>query len=75
MSVVQNVFPEVHLAGCLLHLGQAFWRRLEAEGLARQYSEEVNTEFKAQFNSFIALAFVPEEDVDAFEDLKTLLSN
>lgn len=71
ISAVQEAFPDAVIAGCLFHLGQSFWRRLQAEGLAEEYSLEENEDLRSQFHSLIAIAFVPVEDVpEVFNTLK-----
>jgi len=70
ISAAQESFPGTIVSGCLFHLGQSFWRKLQTEGLTEEYRREANEELRADFHSLIALAFVPEEDViEAFESL------
>ena len=41
---------------------------MQGEGLSEQYKEEENETLRRDFHSLIALAFVPEADVDAVFD-------
>ncbi|KAE8739816.1 hypothetical protein FOCC_FOCC014684 [Frankliniella occidentalis] len=67
IQAVRAAFPDAEVAGCLFHFGQAQWRRLQEAGLAVAYREEQN---EAMRTDFIALAFVPLDDVeDAFDAL------
>ena len=74
MNVVRNKFPEAEISGCLFHLAQSFWRRLQSEGLAGEYRQEENEDFRAYFHSLISLAFLPKEDIfEAFDQLQELM--
>jgi len=65
----KDQFQRVEIAGCLFHLRQSFWRRLQNEGLMERYNEEGSEELRGQFRPLTGLAFVPEYDVaDAFDD-------
>ena len=44
LQAAVNVFPGATLAGCLFHLGQSLWRRIQNEGLANNYREQDHTE-------------------------------
>ncbi|KAK3913477.1 Ribosome-recycling factor [Frankliniella fusca] len=45
------------IAGCLFHLGQSFWRKLQNARLAEEYREEDNEDMRTSFHSLIAVAF------------------
>jgi len=63
-----NVFPGATLAGCLFHLGQSLWRRIQNEGLANNYRD--NEHVRMFTKMLLALSFVPPEDVpDSFDVL------
>lgn len=71
INAVEEEFPNSIIAGCFFHLGQSFWRRLQAEGLSAEYALKENTEMRTQFRSLIAIAFVPVDDVEAaFDELQ-----
>jgi len=71
INAAESSFPSAVICGCLFHLGQSFWRRMQSEGLMEQYQDEDSVELRTQFRSLIALAFVPEDDVvGAFDRLK-----
>jgi hypothetical protein len=38
---VTNVFPDVVIKSCRFHLGQAWWRKIQALGLAKEYKKNV----------------------------------
>lgn len=39
MNVVTVALPRTQLPDCLFHVGQEFWRRLQSEGLRKQYQD------------------------------------
>ncbi|KAK3926346.1 5-keto-4-deoxy-D-glucarate aldolase [Frankliniella fusca] len=62
---------DAELCGCLFHLGQSFFRQVQAAGLNVVYREEGSEEMRSDFHALIAIAFVPEDDVeDAFDSLQ-----
>lgn len=68
IDVIKAEFPHAEICGCLFHLSQSFWRRVQLEGISEEYQREGNEELRAQFHSLIGLAFVPEHDVvEAFD--------
>jgi hypothetical protein len=38
---VTNLFPDVVIKSCRFHLGQAWWRKIQALGLAKEYKKSV----------------------------------
>ncbi|KAK3918978.1 Tyrosine--tRNA ligase [Frankliniella fusca] len=71
IRAILHVFPDVQIAGCLFHLGQSFWRKLQDAGLAVEYREEDNEDMRTSFHSLIAVAFCHLEDVKAvFDELR-----
>jgi len=44
LQAAVNVFPGATIAGCLFHLGQSLWSRIQNEGLANNYREQDHTE-------------------------------
>jgi hypothetical protein len=67
-NAIQHVFPNAHLVGCLFHLGQCLWRKVQELGLSQLYHD--NEEFRIAVKMMLALSFVPANDVVAsFDDL------
>ena len=67
-NAVRHVFPAVQLVGCLFHLSQCLWRKVQEFHLAERYRDDEN--FRVHVKMVLALSFVPSVDVtDAFEML------
>ena len=70
ISAAEEEFEDTEIEDCIFHLGQTFWRRMQGEGLASEYTNENNEQLRSDFRSLLALAFVPQEDVpDVFDQL------
>lgn len=68
MNALSTVFPNATVLGCLFHLGQSLWRRIQNEGLSNLYRDDEN--IKLYSKMLIAMSFVPPEDVgSAFDEL------
>jgi hypothetical protein len=68
MNALATVFPHAIVLGCLFHLGQSLWRRVQNESLSNLYRDDEN--IKRYSKMLIALSFVPSEDVgSAFDEL------
>ncbi len=52
MNSARDEFPDVIVRGCLFHLNQSLWKKLQELGLSSQYS---NSEIVSIRNSFILL--------------------
>lgn len=62
------IFPEARLFGCLFHLGQNLWRKIQKLNLTTAYCDDDN--FRTCAKMVLSLSFVPVSDVPAaFEDL------
>jgi hypothetical protein len=62
-------FPSSINKGCLFHLGQNIWRKIQEVGLAREYGSDIKQSLKLRH--LVALAFVPSTDiVQYFDTLK-----
>ena len=62
------VFPHVTVTGCLFHLGQSLWRRIQNEGLVNNYRDYENVRMFAKM--LLVLSFVPPDDVaECFDEL------
>lgn len=57
------MFPRATVNSCFFHFSQAIYRRIQAEGLQQLYSQD--QEFAMKARMLAAIAFVPEDDVDA----------
>lgn len=58
---IETAFPETRIAGCLFHLGQSLWRKIQQNGLTDEYVKCEET--RSLLKSLLALAFLPEEKV------------
>jgi len=67
LQAAVNVFPGASLAGCLFHLGQCLWCRIQNEGLANNYRD--NEHVRMFTKMLLALSFVPPEDVPGSFDV------
>lgn len=68
MNALSIMFPNATILGCLFHLGQSLWRRIQNEGLSNAYRDDENVKLYSKM--LIALSFVPPEDVGgAFDEL------
>jgi len=62
------VFAHVTVTGCLFHLGQSLWCRIQNEGLVNKYRDDENVRMFAK--TLLALSFVPPDDVaECFDEL------
>ena len=67
-NAFSNTFPETTISFCLFHLGQNVYRHIVVEGFKVRYHED--DIFSIKLRSFIALAFLPINEVaDAFDEL------
>jgi hypothetical protein len=68
LQAATKVFPRATVVGCLFHLGQSLWRRIQDEGLSNNYRDDENIRMFTKM--LLALSFVPPEDVaESFEEL------
>lgn len=63
MNACNSVFPESQMTCCFFHLGQSLYRRIQSEGLQRQYNDPEDRSIKENTHCLLALAFVPVADV------------
>ena len=67
-NAIQASFPDAQLVGCLFHLGQCLWRKVQDLQLTERYRDDEN--FRMHVKMLLALSFVPVEDViNAFDQL------
>ncbi|XP_041371610.1 uncharacterized protein LOC121385139 [Gigantopelta aegis] len=67
INALQEVFPDTHVHGCLYHLSQCVYRRVQANGLQESYTTD--NELSLQIRMIPALAFVPVAGVPATFEL------
>ena len=68
-NAIENVFPDTDSYGCFFHLKKPIWRKIQENGISRQYCDFKDDDNQIRLYSKIlaSLAFVPQEDVeDAF---------
>ncbi|KAF7692959.1 hypothetical protein CDIK_2353, partial [Cucumispora dikerogammari] len=63
-SAIREIYPEACLYGCLFHLGQILWRRVQSHGFSTKFINEF--QFKTNVKMILCLAFVPETKVELF---------
>ena len=69
LMAARDVFPDIHLSGCLFHLGQSVDRQVAALGLRQLYLDDAA--FRLRSKSLVALAFLPPQDVvGVFEQMQ-----
>ncbi|KAL4127383.1 hypothetical protein QTP88_011555 [Uroleucon formosanum] len=61
-SAALFVWPSVELKGCRFHLGQSWWRKIQALGLSNEYN--LNSEISNYPKIFFGLPFLKPEDVE-----------
>lgn len=67
-NAIRSSYPESQLVGCLFHLGQCMWRKVQDLNLTDSYRDDEN--FRMHVKMLLALSFVPVADViNAFEQL------
>lgn len=71
INAIQHCFPNARVTGCLFHLGQSVYRRIQAEGLVEAFRDDDNV--RSSLKSLMAgLPFLPPEEIPAvFAELKT----
>ena len=65
----KTVYPDIEQRGCLFHMGQCIWKKIQAnEELRERYTSD--PEFALSIRQILSIAFVPTCDVViAFDDL------
>jgi len=72
INASKREFPDAKSKGCLFHLGQSVWRRIQAASLSKRYGDD--EEFSLILRHIVALAFLPASDIPtAFNELKPLI--
>lgn len=67
-NAVSRTFPDLQAIGCLFHLGQNLWRKVQEFNLTELYRHDDN--LRQCTKMLLALSFVPTDDVvAAFETL------
>ena len=68
-NAVNEVFSNACLVGCLFHLGQSVWRKINSLNLTSLYLHNENMRLFCKM--LVALAFIPVDDaVEVFEKLQ-----
>lgn len=67
---VKRVWPAAYVRGCKFHLGQAWWRKIQALGLANEYSQRNDDGTRTDTSRFLGhlfgLSFLKPVDVEEF---------
>jgi hypothetical protein len=61
ITAFKEIFENVKIFGCLFHLGQSIWRRVQHHNLVSYYKQ--NLYFKTAVRMLLALAFVPTDEI------------
>jgi hypothetical protein len=73
INAVQDVYPDAKIQGCLYHLSQNIYRKVQSLGLQERY--QTDAEFSLLMRMIPALAFVPiDEVINVFEELQEAMS-
>lgn len=73
INAVQDVYPNANIQGCLYHLSQNIYRKVQSLGLQEKY--QTDAEFSLLMRMIPALAFVPiDEIINVFEELQEAMS-
>jgi hypothetical protein len=76
MNSARQAFPNIVIKGGLFHLNQSLWKKLQELGLASQYMNTGSLSIRKSIYSFMALAFIPENEIIAiFEVICSTASN
>jgi hypothetical protein len=71
INACRDVFPQVPVSACYFHLGQIVYQRIQDAGLQVQYRDPDDPMIKRYTHMLLALAFVPQADVQAsFTELR-----
>ena len=66
VNLLREEFREVEIKGCRLHLGQAWYRKIQSLGLAQDYKDK-SSEIGKWLSQLFGLPFLPpDETVDSF---------
>ncbi|KAG0422861.1 hypothetical protein DMUE_6175, partial [Dictyocoela muelleri] len=57
----KKFFKNSTLYGCLFHLGQIIWRRIQSMKFSKEFKDDYNVKFNVKL--ILALSFVPESEV------------
>ncbi|KAL1437141.1 hypothetical protein MTO96_049129 [Rhipicephalus appendiculatus] len=72
INAIRSLLPSSEVHGCLFHLCQSVWRRVQHLGLAVLYKNDVDG-FAIKVRQLAALSFLPTEEVrDKYASLKPL---
>ena len=60
---LREEFREVEIKGCRLHLGQAWYRKIQSLGLAQDYKDK-SSEIGKWLSQFFGLPFLPPDETE-----------
>lgn len=60
-NALLEVWPQIEIKGCIFHLCQSWWRKIQKIGLATEYSK--NNEIGKYFTYIFGLPFLHPEEV------------
>ena len=67
-NAIEASFPDAELVGCLFHLRQCLWKKVQDLQLPEKYLDDEN--FRMNVKMLLALSFVHVDDViNAFDQL------
>ena len=74
ISAIEKDFPESTHSGCYFHFTKSIYRKVQQLGMVKEYRK--NSTVRSSFRKFMALAFVPENEVPCImkllSDLQTV---
>jgi hypothetical protein len=63
VNSARSAFPNISIKGCLFHLNQSLWRKLQELGLSAQYRNPEGIVIRNSIHQFMALTFMPENEI------------
>lgn len=60
-----EIYPNAKITGCRFHLTQAWYRKIQNQGLSKEYQDK-NSEIGKRLHYCFGLLFVEPNDVDDF---------
>jgi len=72
INASKHEFPLSKSKGCLFHLCQSAWRKLQGLGLSIEYGN--NDNFSIKIRQMLSLPFLPEDEIsDVFKEVKEIM--
>jgi hypothetical protein len=63
LNSAKSAFPNISIKGCIFHLIQSLWRKLQELDLSAQYRNPEGISIRNSIHRFMALAFRPENEI------------